>query len=92
MERMVDPIFDKYEYATIVMSEVGTENDDARNFKRLTLTNNNGEFDDIITGINKKTGFNLPLTEGAESDIYSFLGMYSPAGSKMNLVYVEKTY
>ena len=92
MEKEVDPIFDRYEYATIVMSEVGTENDDARNFKRLTLTNNNGEFDDIITGTNKKTGFNLPLTEGEESRICSFLGMYSPAGSRMNLVYVEKTY
>lgn len=42
MERDVDPVFDKYEYATIVMSQVGSENDERRNIKRLTLTNNNG--------------------------------------------------
>ena len=88
----IDPIFQKYEYASIVMSEVRSENDDKLNFKRLTLTNNDGAFDDIITGISKSNGFALPSDLEREREIYSFIGLYSPSGNKMNLVYVKKTF
>ena len=87
----VDNIFqNKYEYASIVMSEVDSEKDDKQNFDRLILTNNNGEFDDIITGANKK-GFIIPSEKDISTNVYSFIGMYSPSGSKVKLVYVQKT-
>lgn len=88
----LDPLFDgKYEYASVVMSEIDTEVDDTRNFTRLVLTNNDGAFDDIITGVNKKYFDVSELSAaGTHHDVYSLIGMYSPSGYKMNLLYVNK--
>ncbi len=88
----LDPIFeDKYEYASVVMSEIDTEVDDTRNFTRLILTNNDGAFDDIITGVEKRE-FDLSELSAPSThcDVYSLIGMYSPSGYKMNLLYVQK--
>lgn len=89
MGRDVDPMFESYEYASTVMSVTDIAVDDKRGFNRLTLTNNDGAFDDIITGADKN-GFELPDETDIRKDIYSLIGIYSPSGDKMNLVYVKK--